>query len=93
MELLIVFAVNVLTAAIRRWIFPLWGRLGVQVIAFALAFVGALYYTYADAFPAFKTIILSALGIFSMAVAFYEVIFSRVEFFSSDTKKEELAGA
>jgi len=77
----VVFAVNILTSAIRKWIFPRWGRVGVQVIAFVLALVGALYVTYQGAFPVIGTWVAEALKVFAISVAFYEVVLKQIPLF------------
>ncbi len=77
----IVFAVNVLASILKRWIKPAWGTVGVQVSVFVLAILGALYATYNGTFPAVKELAEASLGVFSLSVAFYEVILSHIPMF------------
>ena len=77
----LVFAVTLLTSFLRKVVFPRWGRVGVQVIAFVLALVGALYATYQGQFPVIVTWVKEALTIFASAVALYEVILKQIPVF------------
>lgn len=77
----VVFAVNVLTSFLKKFVFKKLGSGGVQITVFVLALIGALYMTYAGQFPTIKVWIESALGIFSFAVALYEVILNRIPAF------------
>jgi len=77
----IVFAINVFTSIIKTWIYPKFGAIGVQVTVFALALVGAAYVSYGDAYPSARDFIISAISLFSLAVAFYEVILSHIPSF------------
>lgn len=78
---LVVFSVNVLIALLRKYVFPKWGRMGVQVVAFVLALIGALYMTYNGAFPAIKILVTQGLSVFAMAIAFYEVVLKQIPLF------------
>lgn len=77
----IVFLVNILTSAFKKWIYPRFGKLGVQITIFIFAVIGAFYYTYADAIPGLLHLVETACALFSLAVALYEVILSRFDFF------------
>ncbi len=77
----LVFAVNILSSVLKKWVKPSFGKLGVQVTVFVLAAVGALYSTYNGSFPALKDWAVASLGVFSLSVAFYEVILSRISLF------------
>lgn len=74
------FAVNVATAVLK-WLTGRIGKLGTQIVVFALALVAALFWTYQEQVPGLAAVIAAAIGIFSMAVAFYEVVLSRIPFF------------
>jgi hypothetical protein len=77
----IVLAVNILTAVARKWIFPKWGRLGVQVIAFVLALIGAAWVTYSGGFPGLIVIVEEGLKLLALAIAFYEVVLKYIPVF------------
>lgn len=83
----IVFAVNLLTSLIKRWVVPNWGSFGVQAVAFGLAVIGALYYTYAEQIPGLTAVVSVAIGIFSLSVTFYEVILQRIGFFKGEEEQ------
>jgi len=84
--LAVAFIINIATSALKKVIFPRFGKTGVQTIVFICALVGAFYLTYVDQFPSIKVILVQAATLFSIAVAFYEVILSRLGIFSSNKK-------
>lgn len=84
----VIFAVNILTSFIKRWVKPNWGNVGVQVVVFVLAVLGALYATYKGQFPELRVWAEATLGVFSLSVAFYEVILSHIPLFKGDTDEE-----
>lgn len=77
----IVFAINILTSVVKKWIFPKWGKFGVQLFVFALALIGAAYLTYEAQIPGLSAVVAAAFGLFSLAVTFYEVILSYIPIF------------
>lgn len=77
----LVFVVNVVSSAFKRWVYPKWGKFGVQAVVFAIALVAALGITYADQFPSIKELTLTAVAIFSLSVSLYEVLLSRFDIF------------
>lgn len=77
----IVFAVNVLTSILKRWIYPRFGALGVQATAFILAFIAAIYVTWKSAVPGLEAYVINGLMVFSLAVTFYEVVLSHLPVF------------
>lgn len=74
----IVVAVNVLTALVKKYVYPKYGRTGVQVVVFVLAVIGAVYMRYGASVEAYAT---AAIAIFTTAIALYEVLWSRIAFF------------
>ena len=74
----IVFAINVLTSFLKKYVYPKFGRLGVQVVVFLLAIVGAWYMQYGASLEVY---VAQAFVLFTAAVALYEVILKRVDFF------------
>lgn len=84
-EIALVFLVNVITSFVKKWVYPKYGRIGTQVLAFLAALLGALYYTYSFKLPGLKAFVESALAIFSLAVAFYEVVLKYIPFFQGDS--------
>lgn len=82
----LIFLVNILTSVLKQWVYPRFGKIGVQVTVFLLALIGAAYYTYSRLFPDLETFVASAITIFSVAVAFYEVILSHLPLFKKGLK-------
>lgn len=77
----LVFAINIITSALKKWIYPNFGATGVQVFVFIAATIGAFYSIYGGNYPGLKDLVMSAVGVFSLAVAFYEVILSKIPVF------------
>ena len=74
----VVLVINVLTALLKKFVMPRFGRTGVQVVVFGLALVAAIYMNYgAD----YQVYVAEAALVFSVAVALYEVLLSRLPFF------------
>lgn len=78
------FAVNV-GGAVFNWIFKEVGRVGTQIVLFALALIAAFWYTYGANFPGIGNYLGIALTIFSLAVTFYEVLLRYFPMFSGPT--------
>jgi len=78
MELAIVFAVNVVSSFLKKYVYPKYGRLGVQALVFAVAVLGAVSFKYGSSY---EVIIQYILAIFVSSVALYEVILSRISWF------------
>ncbi len=89
----IAFAVNILTSVLKRWVYPTFGKLGVQVVCFVLAAIGAWIWIYGQHIPSFWNFVQAALGLFSLAVAMYEVIFQRISWFKVETPEVQDARA
>ncbi len=81
MELAIVFLVNLGSSVLKKWIYPKYGAVGIQVTVFILATIGALYITFKESILGLREVIETALSIFAVAVAFYEVILSKFTWF------------
>lgn len=77
------FVVNVVTSLVKNFIQPKFGTLGVQFFAFVIALIGSLYFLYGGKFPELQTLVVAGGLVFSTAVAFYEVILSRIGWFSA----------
>ena len=77
----VIFLVNVVSSWLKRFVVPRFGRLGVQVLVFVAAAVGASFYTFKGQIAGIQEFLTSAFGIFSLSVAFYEVILSRFSWF------------
>jgi hypothetical protein len=80
-ELAIVFSVTLITSIVKRWVEPKWGKVGVQVFVFLLAGLIALWTTYSAGFPALSEIVGETIKVFSLAVALYEVLLKKFDFF------------
>jgi hypothetical protein len=78
------FLVNI-GGAVFNWVFKKVGRGVTQGVIFALALIAAVYWQYGSAFPTLQNYISVAVVIFSMAVAFYEVILRYFPTFSGPT--------
>lgn len=72
-------AVNLFTYIIRTYVFPRWGKTGVQCIVASLALIAALYITFESRIPGIRVFLVSFIGIFSMAVSLYEVLWSKLK--------------
>lgn len=83
-EIALVFLVNLLSTVFKRWIFPRFGKTGIQVIVFILSIVGALYYTYKNRIVGLEEMVTSAIALFSLAVALYETVLSHFDFFKGN---------
>jgi len=81
----VAFAINVLTSLLKRWVYPQFGPLGVQVVCFVLALIGAWFWLYGRFVPEIGSLVVSALGLFSLAVTMYEVLLSKLDFFKVKT--------
>jgi hypothetical protein len=73
-----VFAVNVLSSVLKKYVMPRFGKTGVQVVVFALAMIAAVYMNYGASVEYY---VAQAIGIFALAVSLYEVLLSRITFF------------
>lgn len=82
------FAVNILTSLLKRYIYPKYGKIGVQIVAFVLASIGAVYFTYLRHNQVFSEIVGAALGLFSLSVTFYEVVLQYIPWFKAKKKTE-----
>ncbi len=80
------FLVNI-GGAIFNWIYKKAGRFTTQCVIFALALLAALWFQYSAGYPQLQGILTSAVVLFSMAVAFYEVILGYFPVFSGPEKK------
>jgi len=89
----ITLIINVATSLLKQFVYPRFGKLGVQIFAFACALIAALYVTYKEQFPGLEEFIITVLAIFSMAVAFYEVVLQNISWFKVNTPEIEEARA
>lgn len=78
------FLVNI-GGAIFNWTYKEAGRVWTQVIIFALALIAALWYLYQGLVPNLQSYLTAAVGVFCLAVAFYEVILGYFPAFSGNT--------
>ena len=79
------FGINILTSVLKRWVYPTFGSFGVQVVAFVLASIGAVYFLYGGQYPGLTNLVTSAGVIFSTSVAFYEVVLKHLSVFKVET--------
>ena len=71
-------AINILTQAVKKWVWPRWGKTGVQVVVAMLALIGAAYVTYSKLFPSLEIFVTSAIALFALAITLFEVIWSKI---------------
>lgn len=81
----ITFAVNILTSLLKRWVYPKYGKIGVQASAFLLASLGAVYVTYSGEVAGLQEFVMNALALFTVTVTMYEVVFSKISWFKVNT--------
>lgn len=89
----LVFVINVVTSVLKRWIYPSYGKLGVQVVAFIAAAIAALYVAYRQEFPGMEEFVMTALALFSSTIAIYEVVLQNISWFKVNTPEVEEARA
>lgn len=77
----VILVINVASSILKRWIYPKFGRTGVQVTVYAISLIGALYYSFSGQIEGLKKIVEASLSIFSLSVTFYEVVLSRFRWF------------
>lgn len=80
-EIATVFAVNVLTSILKRWVEPRYGKIGVQVTVFLLSAVGAWYILYGKEIIELQNLMGAAIGVFSLSVSLYEVLLKHIGIF------------
>lgn len=80
------FAINI-GGGIFNWIFQKAGRLATQATIFVLALLAAVYWQYHGLVPGLADVITGAIVLFSMAVAFYEVLLGYFPAFAGPTDK------
>lgn len=85
--IVLTFLVNVVGSFFKNYVFPRWGKLGVQVIVFLAALIAATYYAYVQDIPTIAHIVQVAAGIFAAAITLYEVLLSYFPFFKSTDVK------
>jgi len=69
----LVLSINVIGSIFKRWVYPKYGKFGVQVMIFSFSLLAALYFMYKELIPGLENFIITALTIFSSTVTIYEV--------------------
>lgn len=77
--------VNALTSVFKLFIYPKFGKIGVQVVSFAIALVLAWLFIYGRQIESVWNLIVAAGALFSAAVAIYEVLLQRIDLFKVNT--------
>jgi len=85
MEIIIVVAINLLTQVLKKFIFPKWGKFGVQAFVFLLALVGTGVYSLYASNVEFQALVAKALQLLTGAIALYELILKRLPIFTPVT--------
>lgn len=80
-DVALIFIINALSSFLKKWVYPKFGKVGVQVLIFGLAVLGAIYWTYGQNVLGIKEVVVAAIGLFSLSVTFYEVILSHLAVF------------
>lgn len=80
----LVFLTNVLTSIIKNYVIPKLGKAGTQIALFMVSFGVAGYMTYEYKIPGLKDFVWNTASLFSLAVAVYEVLLSRLPFFRKE---------
>lgn len=83
-EIATVFAINVLTSILKRWIEPKWGKLGTQVTVFILALIGGWYIMFGKEIITLSNLVGSGIALFSLSVALYEVLLKHIGVFKGN---------
>lgn len=83
-ELAIVFLVNAVTSFLKGYVYPHFGKIGVHILIFAAALVGALYATYSEQFMSLRQILTEAIALFALSVSFYEVLLQYFPMFKQE---------
>lgn len=79
-EIALIFLINAVSSLLKKWVYPKFGKIGVQVVVFIAAVIGALYYTYGKG-TQIEEIVAITIALFSSSVAIYEVILSNLKVF------------
>ncbi len=87
----LVLLVNVFNSVLKRWVYPKFGKFGVQITAFILSTLGSVYFLYGGIYPGLVDLLSATAIVFSTAVAFYEVVLSRIDIFKVTTIEVEEA--
>ncbi len=77
----IAFLVNVFTSVMKTWVYPRFGKFGVQVVAFIFAVIGAWYVLYGQNIASLENIVAATIALFTLAVTIYEVILQHIPSF------------
>lgn len=75
----VVIVINAATKFLRTFIFPRFGKTGVQAIVFICALIGTAYFNYGSQFPSVQIYLIQAIAFFSSAITLYEVLFSKLD--------------
>ena len=79
----IVAGINILTEVLKKFIYPRFGAFGVQMVAYILAFIAAVYIIYGGNIPGIKEVLVAAGLLFSTAITVYEVLLKNIPYFGS----------
>ena len=85
----IVLLINVFSSLLKKFIYPRFGKLGVQVSVFVFALLGAFYVTSLANIEGVKVVVEYAIALFCLAVALYEVILSKLPIFKVPSANPE----
>lgn len=83
--------VNALTSLFKNFVYPRFGKFGVQVASFVIALLLAWLVLYGSHIASLWNILVAGGILFSTAVTFYEVILQRIDLFKVKTPAVENA--
>ena len=89
MEIVIFFAILVLTQFIKKYVYPTFGDTGVHILTFTLAAIGVGIYQVATTNPSIMDWIMNAITYLALAITVYEVILSKIGFKSAKKQLED----
>lgn len=80
----VTFVINIVTSIFKGYISPRFGKVGVHVVLFAAALIGAAYLTYGQSFAPLQQIVEAACALFVLAISFYEILLGYFPVFKND---------
>lgn len=74
MEIVTILGINVLTSFLKKYIYPKFGKVGVQFTLFILCFIGATLWSLKEKYASIGAFFATGMAIFMMAISLYEVV-------------------
>lgn len=83
MEIITILGVNILTSFLKKYVYPKFGKTGVQFVLFVLCFIGATLWSLKEKYTSIGTFIATGTAIFMMSISFYEVVLQHFKIFKN----------